>query len=190
MFLINEIFYSLQGEGFWTGTPMLFIRFAGCNLKCHFCDTDFLTGDRMTIEDIIKECAKYPVTKICLTGGEPMLQVTPELLNALAEVGYSLHIETNGTFLISNEINNWLDWITVSPKQNQPWLQRYGNELKVVYEGQDLAQYIPNSESFTNFDNYYLQPMSQKNTLEVVKQCLKNPLWKLSLQTQKHIGLK
>lgn len=90
---INEIFYSLQGEGHYAGTPAVFVRFSGCNLKCPFCDTDFHSFRELSIPEILREISVYPARRVILTGGEPTLQLTAPFMNALHEAGYTIHIE-------------------------------------------------------------------------------------------------
>ena len=185
---LNEIFYSIQGEGFWTGTPAIFIRFAGCNLNCSFCDTDFSYKFDMNINEILKEIKKYKSKHIVLTGGEPSLQLEineqgySNFIKILRDNGYYVQIETNGTIKLPNN----LDWITVSPKEK--WIIKKGNELKVVYMNQDLEQY-----KNTSFKYYYLQPLENKekyNSKETIKAIKENPKWKLSIQTQKLLKIK
>ena len=94
---INEIFYSLQGEGYHTGTPAVFIRFSGCNLKCDFCDTRHEEGEMMTDEDIVNEIGKYPAVMVILTGGEPSLWIDDAFIDLLHHAGKYVCIETNGT---------------------------------------------------------------------------------------------
>lgn len=94
---INEIFYSLQGEGYHTGTPAIFVRFSGCNLKCDFCDTQHEEGTMMTDEEIITEVKKYPAVTVVLTGGEPSLWIDDQLIDLLHQAGKYVTIETNGT---------------------------------------------------------------------------------------------
>ena len=101
---INEIFYSIQGEGYRTGTPAVFIRFSGCNLKCPFCDTQHSSGREMSDEEIIKEICFYPTRFVVLTGGEPGLQVDREFINKLHQAGKFIQIETNGTVPIPRNI--------------------------------------------------------------------------------------
>ena len=94
---INEIFYSLQGEGFHTGTPAVFIRFSGCNLKCSFCDTQHEEGVLMSDEEILDAVGEYPATTVILTGGEPSLWIDREFVDRLHRIGKYVCIETNGT---------------------------------------------------------------------------------------------
>ena len=122
---INEIFYSLQGEGFWTGTPAVFVRFSGCNLRCPFCDTAHQAFTPMSADDILSACSEAPV--VVLTGGEPGLQVDAALIEALHGAGYRVHIETNGTVALPGGI----DWVTLSPKEDVPGLKGEG---RVVLE--------------------------------------------------------
>jgi len=173
---INEIFYSIQGEGYHVGTPAVFVRFAGCNLRCSFCDTRHESYEHMFDEDIVKAVNKYPARMVVLTGGEPSMQVRPELVRALQDAGKYVCIETNGTLPVPGEI----DWITCSPKGNYK-LRTHFDELKIVFTGDvDLSEYEKRQ-----FKNMYLQPCSQINTQEVIDYIKDKPCWKLSLQTQK-----
>lgn len=177
---INEIFYSLQGEGFHTGTPAVFVRFSGCNLKCIFCDTDHVPGIMMAEEEILLEILKYPAGMVVLTGGEPGLSVDKRLVDLLHREGKYVCIETNGTQLLPSNI----DWVTCSPKQNASLQLKKADEIKIVYEGQDVSSY----EKFPA-KHYFLQPCSGKNTADVVKYILAHPVWRLSLQTHKLINI-
>ncbi len=94
---INEIFYSLQGEGFHTGTPAVFVRFSGCNLRCSFCDTRHEEGVMMTDEEIVEKVSSFPARMVILTGGEPSLWIDKALISRLREAGKQICIETNGT---------------------------------------------------------------------------------------------
>ncbi|MEF8848107.1 MAG: radical SAM protein [Candidatus Thermoplasmatota archaeon] len=97
---INEIFYSIQGEGKWTGLPNIFIRTTGCNLRCEYCDTKYAyyQGKNMEIKEIEDKISKYPCKNICITGGEPLLQKDiTELITKLTTKKYSMLIETNGS---------------------------------------------------------------------------------------------
>jgi len=188
MYRINEIFYSLQGEGANTGTPAVFIRFSGCNLRCPFCDTDFADYREMTAADILEEISQYPSNFVVLTGGEPSLQVDNALISALHAEDYVIAIETNGTHPLPEEI----DWVTVSPKENSRVVLTEADEVKVVFIGQDVEQYADNIEA----ESYYLQPCSREengvrtdNREEVIAYCLSNPHWSLSLQTHKLLNI-
>ena len=186
---INEIFYSLQGEGHYTGTPAVFVRFAGCNLKCSFCDTDFTSFTEMTEDDIVRETGQYPTNHIVITGGEPTLQITASLVSKLHEAGKYVQIETNGTNVLPEGCN--IDWVTCSPKYKAVRLQHI-DELKVVFEGQDMSQY----DGLTATE-YRLQPCDTQDegkNKEILRQTidfiLKNPKWKLSLQTHKILNVR
>ena len=210
-FAVKEIFYTLQGEGFYAGRPAVFCRFAGCNLwssreedrqfaKCRFCDTDFLGADESsgTFENAAllahAICAHFPSYAhagykpyVVLTGGEPALQVTDELVWELTRHGVQVGMETNGTLALPDG----LDWITVSPKAGTELAVTRGNELKLVWpqEGIDLQDFEQ-----LGFEHFFLQPRDSADqaqaTKEAVQTCLKRPLWKLSLQTHKYIGIR
>lgn len=186
LYKVNNIFYTLQGEGWFTGVPAVFLRFAECNLRCDFCDTDFRESLDMTLQDIEATLSQYPSRHIVLTGGEPSLQTDEYLLQMLHSMGAFVQIETNGTNLLPQGI----DWITMSPKTLSPRLKRC-DELKVIYEGQPLDGYFSIKAS-----HRFLQPCSCGDvskdgdiTLATVKVCLKDPRWRLSLQTQNYIGI-
>ncbi|MCH2639854.1 MAG: 7-carboxy-7-deazaguanine synthase QueE, partial [Candidatus Thalassarchaeum sp.] len=152
---IVEIFHSVQGEGFHTGIPHVFIRFGNCNLRCEWCDTDFMTFEDMDINTIIEQVLSYECDRVVLTGGEPAMQDLSVIGKRLKEHGISISIETNGTI----PVDPIIDWICVSPKDqlypNVSIKQRTGDELKVVYCGQDLALYDELKKGFTHL---YIQP--------------------------------
>jgi 7-carboxy-7-deazaguanine synthase len=197
---LSEIFYSVQGEGHHAGRPAIFVRAAGCNLACDFCDTDFSLKMRMTPEETLAAIAEYPARYVVLTGGEPTRQ--PEGLRALTRLlqarGYEVALETNGTSLDTLGV----DWVTVSPKLSQggAFTLREGDELKLVYEGQDLAPYED-----SRFKHYYLQPKEKLTApfgkgeriasesaaamRETFAAVLKHPRWRLSLQLHKVLGV-
>lgn len=177
---INEIFYSLQGEGFFTGTPAVFLRFSGCNRKCPFCDTDHFTFSEMTATEIADAVAAFPARHLVITGGEPAMQLDSALVNELKHRGFFLQIETNGTLPIAQGV----DWVTCSPKDG-PWHIDRIDELKIVFDGRDpeaIARELPAARHF-------LQPLSGGNIPEVVDYCLRHPRWRLSLQTHKLIDI-
>ena len=177
---INEIFYSLQGEGYHTGTPALFIRFSGCNLKCSFCDTSHEEGVLMTDEEILQKVRQSPARLVVLTGGEPSLWIDRAFVDTLHNCGKYVCIETNGTHLLPDNI----DWITCSPKREGKVVLREADEVKVVYEGQEMGGYRN-----IRARHYFIQPCSNSNIDEAVQYILKNPLWRLSLQTHKLIHI-
>ena len=194
--LINEIFYSLQGEGRWSGTPAVFVRFSGCNLNCPFCDTDHQNGSNFSTNDIIREILKYPTHHVIFTGGEPTLQLNIDLLAELNRLGKYIHIETNGSLPLSPDILAAIDWITVSPKNTPLAIQRI-DELKLLYHGvgQDISLY--DNIAITYPDCRYLQPCDTGNNSEnarilahTIQYILTHPQWKLSLQTHKLLGIR
>lgn len=202
---INEIFYSLQGEGYHTGRAGVFMRFSGCNLKCPFCDTDFHSYKEMNEEKVIEEIIKADIGNskfVIITGGEPTLQLTTSLIAKLKKEGYYVAIETNGCG--KNPSKFEVDWITISPKS--PFLNSYKgfvlfpkcDEVKLVVDLENITE-----ETLSYFKNkieayrYYLQPCDTKNectnakiidyTLWLLK---RNPQWRLSLQTQKILNIR
>ena len=144
-YYVQEIFYSLKGEGLWTGTPMSFIRLSGCNLNCEFCDTVHDRQKPMTINEIIEEVLKYPSYKVVLTGGEPLIQPVEELLNILHDHRFSVHLETNGTQPIQDSFYQF-DWIAVSPKSPVETLSkitfRLADEIKFLCGLPGWEEYI------------------------------------------------
>lgn len=178
---INEIFYSVQGEGYYTGVPAVFIRFSGCNMQCNFCDTEHQSYTLMSEQEILNTIVQYPAKHIVLTGGEPGLQLTDSFIKVLKSAGKYIQIETNGTVALPEG----MDWITCSPKAGGKLKVTKPNEVKVVYTGQDLTPYeqIPAQV-------YMLQPCSCQNTEEVVEYVKTHPQWRLSLQTHKMIHIR
>lgn len=184
---VNDIFYSLQGEGRNTGRAAIFIRFAGCNLKCPFCDTDFAQYEEMSDEDILNRIKSYPSHFVVLTGGEPSLQVDRHLVDLLHKHGYELAMETNGT----HPIVDGIDWITCSPKGNTQ-IKRC-NELKCIFEETTLEL----DDHGISAEYKYLQPcdvQDAERNAQIVKRCfdyiLQHPEWRMSLQTHKLVGFK
>jgi len=175
---VNEIFYSLQGEGYFTGTAAIFVRFSGCNLRCDFCDTNHNDGVMISDEEILKRISKFESKHLILTGGEPTLSIDYNFVQKMKDAGFFVQIETNGTLPVPENI----DWITCSPKINCKLTQ--ANELKVVYTGQDLSEY----DSF-KAEHSFLQPCSMKNTKEVIEIIKHNPQWRLSVQMHKVVGI-
>ncbi len=195
MYKINEIFYSLQGEGYHSGTPAVFVRFSGCNLHCSFCDTQHHQGTMMSLQEIVDEVNKYPLaTLVVLTGGEPSLFIDEAFVEELKQkTGKQIAIETNGTRPLPAN----LDWVTLSPKtvfeggDLEPCVLRNCDELKVIFLGQDLAQY-----DAIEAKHRFLQPcfcedekQHQANMKACVEAVMKSPGWRLSLQIHRVLGL-
>jgi 7-carboxy-7-deazaguanine synthase (Cx14CxxC type) len=208
MYTIKEIYFTLQGEGFYTGRPAVFIRFSGCNLWsglekdrknaiCDWCDTDFvgingLNGGKysaLEIEEIITDL--WPNNQpskpyVVCTGGEPLLQIDENLIQVIKNAGFEIGLETNGTIIPPDGI----DWICVSPKANANLILKNGNELKVVYPQCGIN---PRIHEELKFDHFYIQPMDGIDQKDNIKRSeefvLDHPKWKLSLQTHKILGI-
>lgn len=192
---VNEIFYSLQGEGAFTGTPAIFVRLSGCNLKCPFCDTQHLDYKEYSDEEILHEIMKYsPCKFVVITGGEPCLQLTEKFVDLLNKQNYFVAIETNGTMPLPGDI----DWVVCSPKfefcPNADLRLQHIDELKVVYKGQcqDMSLYDE-----IRAEEYSLQPCDVSDAIEnrrilseTIDYVKAHPKWRLSLQTHKLLGIR
>ena len=195
MYKINEIFYSLQGEGFHTGTPAVFVRFSGCNLSCAFCDTQHQAGTMMSSKEIVDEVNKYPIAPlIVLTGGEPSLFIDEAFVDELKQkTGKRIAIETNGTRPLPNN----LDWVTLSPKSAfeggdlEPYVLKTCDELKVVYLGQDLVQYAGIEAKHRFLQPCFCEDETQRkaNMKACVVAVMHNPGWRLSLQVHRVLNI-
>lgn len=207
---IKEIYTTLQGEGFHTGRPAVFVRFAGCNLwtgreedranaVCSFCDTDFVGTDGpnggkfRTADEAADRIASIwlnntgsPAPFVVCTGGEPLLQLDTPLIDALHARGATIAIETNGTI----EAPHGIDWICVSPKKDAHIVQRSGHELKLVWHQPEAP---PERFQDWKFEHFFLQPMDgphqSRYTREAMEYCLSHPKWRLSIQTHKLLGI-
>ena len=196
---VNEIFYSLQGEGFWTGTPVVFVRFSGCNLQCPFCDTDHKPYREMSAQEILREVQQYRCPRICLTGGEPLLQLDDELLDTFS--AFVVHMETNGS--VNKPEVNRVQWVTLSPKNHLPGYAERGkvaiteaDEIKLVYDGTLTEEEILAWEGFPA-SHLFLQPCDvpdparrQQLLEETIAFVQRHPLWRLSLQTHKLLNIR
>ena len=206
MYKVNEIFYTLQGEGAHSGIPAVFIRFSGCNLRCPWCDTEFEGYEEMSAEQIIEEVLSlYDIPNerrkmVVLTGGEPALQVDEALVNALHEAGFYICIETNGTRALPEGI----DWITCSPKEGTHLALKHAQEVKVVFTG----TYDPEVwRKQLSAEHWLLQPLRytgewlienvdsweddrNDNLDDTVRYILSHPFWRLSVQLHKIAGLR
>ena len=211
-YTVKEIFYTLQGEGANAGRPAVFCRFAGCNLWsgreadrlkaiCQFCDTDFVGTDgagggrfstakelAAAVSGLWPNCGcSQSRPLVVFTGGEPLLQLDAPLVALMHDHGFEVAIETNGTLLPPQGV----DWICMSPKAGTDLILRGGQELKLVFPQNGV-----DPEHFEGFDfrYYFLQPMDgpcrEANTRMAVEYCLAHPRWRLSLQTQKYLGIR
>lgn len=207
-YMVNEIFYSLQGEGIRAGEPSIFLRFTGCNLRCAMeagplspggfnCDTEFMSGTRMTGIDIMRRMDKIGrgCKWVVCTGGEPLLQLDTDLCGLLHNADYKIAVETNGTQPVPTSMEptafgegeepwSMVDWITVSPKVAEHCIvQRDAHEVKYV---RAYGQGIPRTVVVAQ--NYLISPALEagiltKETLDwCIKLCLDNPPWRLSVQ--------
>lgn len=181
VYRVNEIFYSLQGEGYFTGTAVVFLRLSGCNRLCGFCDTDHSVSTLMTGDDIITAVTAFPSRHIVITGGEPLLQLDDELVDRLHDNDFFVQVETNGTLPVPDGV----DWVTCSPKEPPLSINRI-DELKIVYQGQDVESV---AESLPMAMHMFLQPCSGGNVAETVAYVKEHPHWRLSLQTHKLINI-
>ena len=207
MYTIKEIYFTQQGEGYHTGRPAVFLRFTGCNLWtgfefdresaiCHWCDTDFVgmdgpyggkySADQIaeTVQRMWPENEKKPYL-VC-TGGEPLLQMDDEFISTVHRSDFEIGIETNGTKIPPEGI----DWICVSPKANAEFILKKGHELKIVFPQSGMN---PRQYQDLDFDHFFIQPMDGPNQGENIEKSkefvVKNPKWKLSLQTHKILGI-
>ena len=219
MYKVNEIFFTLQGEGAHSGIPAVFVRFSGCNLRCPWCDTEFTSFTEMTAEDIVSTALSlYDADTqgrrrmMVLTGGEPSLQVDDAIIVALHAAGFYICIETNGT----RPLPSGIDWITCSPKKQSlslnpspvthtPLALKRVNEVKVVFTG----DYDPNIwREYLEAEHWLLQPLRytsewllqsnadeweddrNDNLADTVQYILAHPFWRLSVQLHKIVGLR
>ena len=197
---VNEIFYSLQGEGLNTGTPAVFVRLSGCNLQCPFCDTDHADGKEMTEGDIIEEVSRYKAPLVVVTGGEPALQLTESMVEMLHLLGKTVAVETNGTI----ELPENVDWITLSPKdmflgEKAKPILREADELKLVFTENMCKDdvHIVSTYAHINVKHRFLQPCDtgdpEKNKeiiQKTIEYCKEHPEWRLSLQTHKILNIR
>ena len=217
MYTVKELFPTLQGEGAHAGRAAVFCRFAGCNLwsgreedrataVCQFCDTDFVGSDGVgggkfetapqladTIEEVWTSTSAGPQQRyVVFTGGEPLLQLDTALIDALHAKGFTVAIETNGTIKIPKGV----DWVCVSPKAGSELIVLQADEIKLVIPQQGHVAIETLLARFEKMDyrNRFLQAMDgpnlQENLALAVRLCQKRPLWRLSVQTHKMIGIR
>ncbi|MDR1369808.1 MAG: 7-carboxy-7-deazaguanine synthase QueE [Dysgonamonadaceae bacterium] len=189
---VNEIFYSLQGEGGRQGEASVFIRLSGCNLHCDFCDTGFESGDRMELADILSGIENFPCKWIIWTGGEPSLQLNDEALLFFREKGYRQAIESNGSFPFSP----LLDYTVCSPKGNPGYAKIKNKKVDEVRIPVRAGDRIPPVSDLPEASFYFLSPVFEadgKTTADNIAFCVeqikKDPVWRLSVQVHKLIGI-
>jgi organic radical activating enzyme len=193
---VMEEFYSLQGEGVHTGKPAYFLRIGGCNVNCHFCDVkeswDANKHTLTLVDDIVNRIAANPAQAVVVTGGEPMLYNLDYLCEKLKNNHIQTFLETSGSEPISGK---W-DWVCVSPKRNHPPLPNaltQADELKVVIQNeQDFVWAEANTKLVKSDCALLLQPeWSNSETMisKIVDYILKNPKWRISLQSHKYLGI-
>ncbi len=210
---VKEIFLSIQGEGAHTGRASVFLRFTGCNLwsgreqdrasaACKFCDTEFVGMDGLgggqfqTAKELAEEVKKYWPNQdgqawVICTGGEPLLQLDTDLIDALHQAGFKIGVESNGTI----QAPNGIDWLCISPKADVELVQISGDELKLVYP---QAENKPEDFAHLDFAVFSLQPLEDKDSIEksdlnkqaAFEYCIRHPKWHLSLQTHKYLGVR
>lgn len=189
--IVNEIFYSLQGEGERSGSPSIFIRLTQCNLACKFCDTDFYSGEEMTVDQILDTIRGFQSRWIIWTGGEPTLQLTDEILQQFRENGYKQAIETNGT----RKVSSLIDYVTCSPKQNFQAVKDLMPEVDEIRIPIKEGDSLPDLAIFPKAKNYFVSPIfdmndiNQANVDYCVELAKQNPEWRLSLQIHKLIHI-
>ena len=207
-YAVKECFLTLQGEGVQSGSRAVFLRFAGCNLwsgreqdrataQCNFCDTDFVGTDGegggkfLDADGLADRVAaiwgdEVGARLVVITGGEPMLQLDSQLIEALHVRGFRVAVESNGTLPAVDGI----DWLCISPKAGTDVVQRSGNELKLVWP---QAGVDPGEYEKWDFANFLIQPMDCEDRAAAldaaIRLVMERPLWRLSLQAHKLIGL-
>ena len=209
MCIRDRVYYTIQGEGYHTGRPAVFLRFAGCNLWtglekdrenaiCNFCDTDFVgtNGPGGGKFDSSEKLAQHTISFwpnysksnpfVVCTGGEPLLQIDKDFIDTFHHFGFEIAVETNGTIIPPKGI----DWVCVSPKIGSELKLKNGNELKFVYPQSKID---PKEFEHLSFDHFSLQPKDdenrEKNTQKTIEYCHEHPNWSVSLQTHKFLGI-
>lgn len=171
---VNEIFYSIQGEGQWAGTPASFIRLSGCNLNCPFCDTQHEQFDHQPISRIISQINKHPNAQlkspykhVIITGGEPYIHsLTPELIYILKQAGWFVHVESNGTKSLTLQPEYMPHWMTLSPKLGSrcPYVTVAGaNELKFLMDWEGSAPGWTGKSIQAFLNDHCIIPNGQQN---------------------------
>lgn len=207
--IVNERFISIQGEGYWVGTPMSFIRLAGCpvgggNRICKDyagrefpCDTYYQGGDTMMVDELLAWCLAMGLNRVCITGGEPFAQDIDELLSKLWYCGFQIHIETSGTlqpcdFIAKGTLSKNIPWITVSPKGgfNQKVLIQYAHEVKwLVHVDSEFVEPLKWMVPIHKFLQPVWDDKYKQNVKLAIELVAKYSQFRLSLQVHKMIGV-
>ena len=189
---VNEIFYSLQGEGGRQGEASVFIRLSGCNLHCNFCDTEFESGEWMESDEILSAIEKFPCKWIIWTGGEPSLQLNDGILLFFKQKGYKQAIESNGHFPFSS----LLDYTVCSPKGDPLYAKLKNEKVNEIRIPIRVGEQVPAICDLPEAEFYFLSPVFEAdkeitaaNIAFCVEEIKKNPAWRLSLQIHKLIGI-
>lgn len=192
MYDLVEIFESLQGEGRNTGRPCVFIRFAGCNLSCPWCDTDVAKRFSASLADILAELARYKAKSVILTGGEPTLaKEMPELVAALKKNGYWIGVETNGT--IAADWLGFVDYVACSPKRDAELALTAADEVRVVAEDEKTVEFCRVVRGKIAATDYYVSPCDRGGKIDfaTAKSVLSQlDDWSLSVQLHKILGFR
>jgi 7-carboxy-7-deazaguanine synthase len=195
--LIRETFFSLQGEGHFTGKAAFFIRFAGCDIGCTWCDTkDAWSAENstlFTVDDIINKCNEKSIDYVVITGGEPFIHNLDTLTRALNKIGKFVHIETCGAYSFGNAV---FDWLSISPKKiitPKPENYKYATELKVVIQDfSDIEFAEKEKNKVSESCLLYLQPQWEKADAVlpmIIEYILAHQEWQLSLQAHKYLNI-
>lgn len=193
---VMEHFYTIQGEGNYTGSAAYFIRLAGCDVGCVWCDVkeSWIVSEHqiMNINELILEIQKYPSKLIVITGGEPLIYDLKPLTAALKSKGYIINIETSGAYPLSGQ----LDWICLSPKKFKaplPEIIKLAHELKIIiYNKSDFKWAESFVENTSNNCQYFLQPewsTKEKMMPQTIEYVMQNPKWRISIQTHKYLNI-
>ena len=192
MYGLVEIFESLQGEGRNTGRPCVFIRFAGCNLRCPWCDTDVKKRFALSLEDLVKEVKNFKAKSVILTGGEPTLvKEMPELVAALKKDGYWIGVETNGT--IAADWLGFVDYVVCSPKRGAELALNAADEVRVVVEDEAMVKFCREVRGRIAATDYYVSPCDRDGKIDfaTAKSVLSQLNgWSLSVQLHKLLGFR
>ena len=196
MLPLMEAFYTIQGEGYYSGTPAFFLRIGGCDVGCHWCDVkeswDAEIHPPTHIDNMLVELKKYAATTVVITGGEPLMWNMEPLTTLLKSNGYAVHIETSGAYPMTGKF----DWICLSPKKNSPPLKAIiplANELKIIVHNMNDFKWAEEySVLCSDSCKFFLQPEWSKEKemmTHIIDYVMKQPIWNVSLQTHKYMGI-